>query len=208
MLNLKFHLDLSDEDAMRMYQDGDGRAFEILLDRHGAPVLRYVMKMLHIEQCSAEDLMQEVFLKVIERRGSYDPDKKFTTWLYTITRNHCIDYMRVHKNRRHELFEAPVYGREGAGPVFFDVVESEERDQEQKAMDSEIREIMDRGMEDMSDEIREVFLLREIEDMALKEIADIVDAPLSTVKSRLRYAYKKLREVFIRVGYFEEEKRA
>lgn len=71
-------------------------------------------------------------------------------------------------------------------------------------MDKEIRKLLDKGVRDLKGEYREVFLLREVEGLSLKEVADIVEAPLSTVKSRLRYAYQNLREVFIKAGYFEE----
>jgi RNA polymerase sigma-70 factor (ECF subfamily) len=91
----------TDEEAMVRFQNGDTKAFDLLLHRHSTGVLRFIVKMVKVTNSEAEDLLQEVFLKVIEHRKKYDSNQKFTTWLYTLARNHCIDYLRVEKHRRH-----------------------------------------------------------------------------------------------------------
>lgn len=194
----------TDEESMIKFQDGDAGAFDVLLHRHSAGVLRFIMKILRVSNSQAEDLLQEVFLKVIEHRKKYDSKQKFTTWLYALARNRCIDYLRVEKYRRHTSLDASLSTEEGDGYAVIDIVKSNERNQEDRAMDKEIRKMLDKGVRDLKGEYREVFLLREVEGLSLKEVADIVEAPLSTVKSRLRYAYQNLREVFIKAGHFEE----
>jgi RNA polymerase sigma-70 factor (ECF subfamily) len=155
-----------------------------------------------------EDLLQEVFLKVIENREKYDSSQKFTTWLYTLTRNRCIDYLRTENYRHHDSLDASLFRDESNGAVVLDIIKSRERNQEETIIDKEIQRLLDSGIKELREEFREAFLLREIEGLTLKEIADITDTNLSTVKSRLRYAYQNLREVFIRAGYFEERQRA
>jgi len=200
--------DPTDEEAMTRFQSGDAGAFDLLLHRHSAGVLRFILKMIRVTTSEAEDLLQEVFLKVIEHRKKYDSNQKFTTWLYTLARNHCIDYLRIEKHRCYRSLDTPLGSEESDGPVILEIIRSREKNQEEKAIDKEIQILLDRGIEDLREEYREVFLLREIDGLPLKEIAEIVEAPLSTVKSRLRYAYRDLREVFIRAGYFEEEQKA
>jgi RNA polymerase sigma-70 factor, ECF subfamily len=199
---------ISDEEAMRKFQKGDEGSFDTLLSRHGAGVLRFIIKMTGVQKTQAEDLLQEIFLKVIERRKRYDPAHKFTTWLYSIARNHCIDYLRTESYRRHSSLDAPLSGDGEGGAVVLEIVRSEERDQEDKAFDLEVRALIESGVMGLKEEFREVFLLREVEGLSLEEIAAVTESPLGTVKSRLRYAYKGLRRAFAESGYFEDRKKA
>jgi len=147
-------------------------------------------------------------MKVIERRKKYDPGQKFSTWLYSIARNHCIDYLRTESYRRHSSLDAPISVEEEGGAVVIDLVRSGDRDQEERAFDLEVKELIDIGVRGLKGEFREVFLLREIEGLSFWEIAAVTASPLGTVKSRLRYAYKGLRQVFAESGYFEERQKA
>lgn len=208
MFGLGTKKEQTDEESMIKFQNGDAGAFDVLLHRHSAGVLRFIMKMLRITNSQAEDLLQEVFLKVIEHRKKYDSKQKFTTWLYALARNRCIDYLRIEKYRSHTSLDASLSAEEGDGYAIIDIVRSNERSQEDRVMDEEIRKLLDKGVQGLKEEYREVFLLREVEGLSLKEIAGIVEAPLSTVKSRLRYAYQNLREVFIKAGYSEEKQGA
>ena len=207
MFGINLKSGLSDEEAMRKFQKGDEGSFDLLLGRHGAGVLRFIIKMTGVEKTQAEDLLQEIFMKVIERRKSYDPGQKFSTWLYSIARNHCIDYLRTESYRRHSSLDAPLAGDEG-GAVVIDIIRSGERDQEERAFDLEVKELIDIGVKGLKEEFREVFLLREVEGLSFEEIAEVTESPLGTVKSRLRYAYKGLRQVFAESGYFEERQKA
>ncbi|HEY7534338.1 MAG TPA: sigma-70 family RNA polymerase sigma factor [Thermodesulfobacteriota bacterium] len=134
--------------------------------------------------------------------------KKFTTWLYALARNHCIDFLRIEKYRKHYSLDTSVAGDEGGSHAVLEINRSRDKNQEERAIDKEINQLFSNGIEQLREEFREVFILREIEGLSLKEIAEIIEVPLSTVKSRLRYAYRDLREVFIKAGYFEEEQKA
>ena len=199
---------LSDEEAMREFQTGDERGFEVLLSRHSPGVLRFIMKMTGADITRSQDLLQEIFLKVIERRKKYERGRKFTTWLYSIARNHCIDFLRTESYRRHRSLDAPVWNESEKGAVVLDIVKSKERSQDERVFDHEVRGLINSGLEGLKDDLREVFILREMEGMALEEIAMITDSPLGTVKSRLRYAYQNLRKVFAESGFFEERRSA
>ncbi|MGH7892130.1 MAG: sigma-70 family RNA polymerase sigma factor [Thermodesulfobacteriota bacterium] len=193
---------------MRKFKNGDEGSFDHLLGRHGAGVLRFIIRMTGAEKAQAEDLLQEIFMKVIERRKKYDPGQKFSTWLYSIARNHCIDYLRTESYRRHSSLDAPLSMDEEGGAVVIDIVRSGDRDQEERVFDLEVKELIDIGVRGLKEEFREVFLLREIEGLSFEEIAVVTASPLGTVKSRLRYAYKGLRQVFAESGYFEERQKA
>src|SRR3989304_9810354 len=104
---------------MVRFQNGDADAFDLLLQRHSTGVLRFIMKMmgsggtLKLAPTQVEDLLQEVFLKVIENREKYYSSQKFTTWLYTLTRNRCIDYLRTENHRDHDSLDASLSRDEG-----------------------------------------------------------------------------------------------
>lgn len=204
MVDTAKNIDLTDEEAMAKFQNGDAGAFDLLLLRHSAGILRFIMNMMTVSKSNAEDLLQEIFIKVIENRKKYDANRKFTAWLYTLARNRCIDYLKAEKHRRYSSLDAPLNSEASDSPVKLEIVGSKEKNQEEKVMDKEIRAILNSGVENLREEFREVFLLREIESLSLKEIADITNVPIGTVKSRLRYAYLNLREIFIQAGYFEE----
>lgn len=208
MFGIKTNSGLTDEEAMRKFQSGDEAGFNALLARHSAGVLRFIMKMTGSDKVRAEDLLQEVFMKVIERRGHYDPDQKFATWLYSIARNHCIDHLRTESYRRHGSLDAPISADDEGGAVVIDIVRGTERAQDERVFDREVRGLIDSGVSGLKDEFREVFLLREVEGLSLDEIAAVTDSPLGTVKSRLRYAYRDLRRAFTDSGYFEERRKA
>ena len=208
MIGLAISTETSDEKAMRKFQKGDAKSFDILLKRHSGGVLRFVMKMTGANTAQAEDLLQEIFLKVIERKHMYDSGQKFTTWLYSIARNHCIDYLRTESYRRHSSLDAPLNSEEERGAVVLEIVKGDTRPQDEEAYDKELRELIDAGVKGLKDEFREVFLLREVQGLSFQEIADITDSPLGTVKSRLRYAFNYLRKVFTESGYFEQNKTA
>ncbi len=204
MTDLVERKELTDEEAMARFQNGDAGAFDFLLHQHSASVLRFIMNMTTVNKSNAEDLLQEIFMKVIENRKQYDSNRKFTTWLYTVARNRCIDYLKAEKHRRCSSLDAPLNSEASDSPVKLEIVRSDEKNQEEQMMHKEIRAILRSGVENLRQEFREVFLLREIESLSLREIADITNVPIGTVKSRLRYAYLNLRENFIQAGYFEE----
>ncbi|MDA2918566.1 sigma-70 family RNA polymerase sigma factor [Desulfobacterota bacterium AH_259_B03_O07] len=207
MVDTAKNIDLTDEEAMVEFQNGNAGAFDLLLKRHGSGLLRFIMKMTLNSKSNAEDLFQEVFVKVIEHRKKYDGNKKFTTWLYSLARNHCIDYLRTKKNKQNFSLDVSFSSGGTNGPVTLETLESKERNQEEILIDKEIKFQINLGVGQLKEEFREVFLLREVEFLSLKEIAEITQVPLSTIKSRLRYAYNNLRDVFIKAGFFDLKKK-
>ncbi|MEM1349051.1 MAG: sigma-70 family RNA polymerase sigma factor, partial [Myxococcota bacterium] len=89
----------TNEDLMLLYSEGDVRAFEVLLARHERPVFNYILRSCG-RRAIAEELLQEVFMRVVRSAENYQQKAKFTTWLYTIARNICIDRARKAKRKR------------------------------------------------------------------------------------------------------------
>ena len=183
--------DTADEDLMVMYQKGEVRAFEVLLSRHRKPVFNFILRFVGDKETS-EDLLQEAFMRVIKGAEAYKRQAKFTTWLYTIARNLCVDQTRRRKHRKHASLDAPMDTSEESGTLM-DVIPGNEMASDRKSVNKQLHEQMQRAIGALSDEQREVFLMREFLDMPFKQIADVVGVPENTVKSRMRYALEKLR---------------
>jgi RNA polymerase sigma-70 factor (ECF subfamily) len=183
--------DDADEDLMVLYQRGEVRAFELLLTRHRKPVYNFILRFIGDKE-TAEDLLQEAFMRVIKGAEAYKRQAKFTTWLYTIARNLCVDQTRRRKHRKHASLDAPMDTSDDSGTLM-DVIPSSEMASDRRSVNKQLHETMQRAIAALSEEQREVFLMREFLDMPFKQIADVVGVPENTVKSRMRYALEKLR---------------
>jgi RNA polymerase sigma-70 factor (ECF subfamily) len=183
----------SDEALMARYQKGDVRAFEVLLSRHRKPVYNFIYRFVGTRE-QAEDLLQETFLRVIKGADSYQREAKFTTWLYTIARNQCVDLSRRMKLRRMSSLDQPSTA-EDDGATLMDVVADGGAQVDRQAEGGELQMRLKAAVEQLSEEQREVFLMREVLQMQFKEIADVTGVPENTVKSRMRYALEKLRDL-------------
>jgi RNA polymerase sigma-70 factor (ECF subfamily) len=190
--------DKTDEQLMQAFREGDPRAFEVLLSRHERKVWNFLRRSVG-DATLAEDLLQEVFLRVIRAQadsGAYQGESKFTTWVYAIARNLCIDHARRAVHRDARSLDAP--GRANtdgeAGETLYERLPEGGRDAEGLASDGQVRARVDEAVAALPADQREVFLLREVMDMPFAEIAAVVGAPEPTVKSRMRYALERLRE--------------
>ncbi len=181
--------DDSDEGLMLAYRDGDVRAFEVLVTRHRKPIYNFILRFVH-DAAQAEDVMQETFLRDIKGAEAYERQAKFTTWLYTIARNLCVDAARRGKHRKAASLDAPVGDEDGAALI--DMVADGKDGAERQAIDGQLRLRMQKAIAALPDEQREIFLLREMADLQFNEIAKVVGIPENTVKSRMRYALEKL----------------
>jgi RNA polymerase sigma-70 factor (ECF subfamily) len=183
--------DEADEVLMVAYQKGDVRAFEVLLTRHRRPVFNFILRYVQLRE-TAEDLLQETFLRVIKGAEAYQRQAKFTTWLYTIARNLCVDQSRRAKHRKAQSLDAPMNSSPESGTLL-DVIPANEIPSDRQTVSKELQVRMHDALTRLSEEQREVFLMREFLDMPFKDIAQIVGVPENTVKSRMRYALEKLR---------------
>ena len=183
--------DDSDEALMLRYRDGDVRAFELLVTRHRKPVYHFILRFVR-DPAQAEDVTQETLLRLIKGADAYERQAKFTTWLYTIARNLCIDAARRGKHRKAASLDAPLDDESGA--ALLDLVPDGAAGVDRQAQSRELAVRLRAAIESLPDEQREIFLLREVADLQFNEIAAVVGCPENTVKSRMRYALEKLRE--------------
>ena len=185
---------------MAAYQEGDVAAFGELVARHEKRLWNFLRRFVR-DQATAEDLLQEVFLRVVKSAVQWQPSAKVSTWLFTIARNLCTDQARRAELRQAESLDQARAGEEGSGLRRIDRVAAASGDGETEAMGREIASLVDRAVDELPVEQREVFLMREVMDMSFAEIAAQVGASEPTVKSRMRYALQRLRS---RLGELHE----
>jgi RNA polymerase sigma-70 factor (ECF subfamily) len=196
--------DASDEVLMVRYQRGDRDAFALLVRRYSKQVYNFVLRQLKAPAL-AEDVTQDVFMRLVQNAAEFKHEARFSTWLYAIARNLCIDQLRRLQHRRHPSLDQPLgdsdsrtLGDAVANPHY-------SASAERSAVSSEVQATILRAVEALPDDQREVFLLREVADLPFKDIAEITGVPENTVKSRMRYALDRLKQALCE---FEEYARA
>lgn len=182
----------SDEALMLRYQQGDRAAFPVLVRRHQTALYNFALRQVRIPQV-AEDVVQEAFVRVVQNAMEFKHEARFTTWVYTITRNLCIDHLRKRALRKHPSLDES-RGEEGEGPTLGEQTADPRASVEREATGTELKERIARAVDRLPDEQREVFLMREIANLPFKDIAEITGVPENTVKSRMRYALERLQE--------------
>jgi RNA polymerase sigma-70 factor (ECF subfamily) len=190
--------ELTDEQLMLAFRTGDARAFDALVRRHRTPVFNFILRYTG-HRARAEDLLQETWLKAVRGAPDYEPKARFTTWVYTIARNLCVDSARKESYRQTESLDAPA-GAEEDGRMLAEVLPDGNASPDRAAHNSRLRPLLERALKGLPQEQREVFILREYSGIAFKDIATVTGVPENTVKSRMRYALDGLRKRLQELG--------
>ncbi|NBC22332.1 MAG: RNA polymerase sigma factor [Gammaproteobacteria bacterium] len=168
---------------MLRYRDGDAAAFDALYGRHKDALYRYLLGLC-LDAATAEDLFQEAWGKLIAARHRYRPTARFSTYLYRVAHNCFVDHYRRRRSRGRE---------EDADAVTLTARDGDPGREAERAL---ARDRLQRLLAELPAEQREAFLLREEGGLSVAEIAAATGVGAETAKSRLRYAYRKLREGF------------
>jgi RNA polymerase sigma-70 factor, ECF subfamily len=186
--------DRSDEQLLQSYREGDIQAFRELIVRHQEDLLRFLIRLTGDRQ-AADDIFQETFLQVHISADTFDPARRFKPWLFTIAANKARDMLRKRVRRQEVDISAPVKGgRNGGksgdegGQTFVDLMEIDipapEEGLEARERDRLVQEAIDR----MPLPLREILLLAYFQRLSYAQIAEELQIPLGTVKSRLHSA--------------------
>ncbi len=174
----------TDEALAILVQQGDKEQFGVLIERYEKKLLRYGTKFLSNRE-NIVDIVQEVFMSAYQNIKSFDSSKKFSPWIYRIAHNAFVNNMKRSLARPLVFFDLDTLI---SHPIYEDPASKEK---EQKEMHS----MIDKGLESLPDNYREVIILHYLEELSYKEIADVLRIPPGTVGIRLKRAKEKLKKV-------------
>jgi RNA polymerase sigma-70 factor, ECF subfamily len=182
----------SDEELMAWTAKGDGYAFELLVRRHQAFVMNLIYRYVG-DRARAKDLAQEVFLRIWRAARGYEPEAKFTTWIYRITANFCLNELKsANKNKlpltRGAIEEAQTLNEEitDASPSAEDVLLAEERSRQ-----------ISKALQGLPENQRMALILKRYDNLSYDEISKILECSVSAVESLLVRAKRNLQEKLI-----------
>ena len=172
--------------VLRKAQRGDERAFSLILRAYETPVFNYVLRLVGGDRALAEDLTQEVFLRVYQGLPKFSLRSKFTTWLFQVTKNRVLDELRAVERRPRALV------------AIDDIAPLEVLDAPIERLE-EI-EALWRAVENLSTDLKMALLLRDVVGLSYTEIADSLEVTLATVKWRIYKAREEVQIALVREG--------
>lgn len=182
----------SDEQLFERYRSGDRQAFRALVERFHDDLLRFLVRLMGDRQ-AAEDVFQEAFLQVHQSAASFDAERRFRPWLFTIAANKARDSLR-RKGRRQSLdLSAPLGGGsagdgDDGGVTFIDLMEIDVPAPDARLDGSERDRLVQMAMDKLPHPLREILLLAYFQKLSYLQMAEELEIPLGTVKSRLHAA--------------------
>ena len=177
---------------------GDAAAWEDLVRQHSRRIYNICYRFTGSAD-NADDLAQEVFIKIYRTLASFDPDKgAFTTWITTMTRNLLVDHFRKTKqDRATDSLDAGL-GEEEDSATLGDRIQDTAPSADDRIQRRETQEMVQKAIQKLSPELREAVILRDIQDMDYKEIAQALKVPEGTVKSRINRGRMELAKLLQR----------
>lgn len=184
---------LQDESYVTEALDGDQRAYEKLTSKYRRPLQFHVARMVKDSE-QVEDLVQEALVKAFNNLESYNSNYAFSTWLYRITTNHTIDYLRKKKLQTTSI-DKPIKTRDGELSI---ELQDEDTETDRAIIRKQRKKIITTAIENLPEKYRQVIEMRHIEELSYQEISDELDLPLGTVKAHIFRAremlYKALKD--------------
>lgn len=173
----------------KLARKGDQRAFAEIVGLYKDKIFHLAYRMLN-NRHEAEDIVQETFLRVYKSLDRYDENQKFSTWIYRIGTNLCID--RLRKRKPSYSLDADMNDQEGMDG--YSMIPSDDRTPESEMLISETQRIIHQAIESLPAKYKTIMILRYIQDMSLQEISDVLDLPVTTIKTRVHRGREYLRK--------------
>ncbi len=181
---------LSDEDLMEHFQSGYEEAFNLLVERYQDRLHNFLYRYTHNHN-DCEDLVQETFFRVFRSRHSYERIAKFSTWMYTIAINLAKSlYKKKKRMTKVTIHKDPDDSEDRPMKLEDPDILPDDVLHEKMCMDE-----LEKALMELSEDFREVVVLRDIQQLSYDEISEIADLPMGTVKSRINRGRAKLQEL-------------
>lgn len=180
----------------------DDNAFSEIVDRYGDKIFRLALRITRSEE-SAEEILQNVFIKLIEKLETFREESKLSTWIYSVSSNESFLYLRNrYKNRSRQVSIEELSNNEQNDNNRSYEISDQYYSPDENLISSQHRNILDKAINELPEEYRVVFQLRDIEGLSNNEVADILGLSLPAVKSRILRARNQLRKKLL--GFFPQ----
>lgn len=181
---------------VKLARKGEQTAFSELVELYKDKIFHLAYRMLS-NRHEAEDIVQETFLRVYKNFDRYDDKQKFSTWIYRIATNLCID--RLRKRKPNYYLDAGMNDQEGMDG--YSLIPGDDRTPETEYLLSETQQTIHKAIEGLPAKYKSVIILRYLQEMSLQEISDVLEMPVTTVKTRVHrgreFLRKKLEHKFL-----------
>lgn len=168
---------------------GDQRAFAELVDLYKDKIFHLAYRMLS-NRHESEDVVQDTFLRVYKNLDRYDENQKFSTWIYRIATNLCVD--RLRKRKPTYSLDAEMNDKEGIDG--YAMIPSDDRTPETEFMLTETQVMIRQAIESLPAKYKTVMILRYLQELSLQEISDVLGMPITTIKTRVHRGREFMRK--------------
>ena len=180
----------SDEELIREFQDGNDAAFTLLVGRYKDHLINYIYRYVG-DSDEADDILQEVFVRVYHKKKTYRPIAKFSTWIYTIAANLCKTELR---RRGRHFFLSLSKGKSGTDERMYEIPDSRYLSDSDAERLSD-HEMIQNALMKLPAKYREVIILSDLQELTYEEISEITGLNIGTVKSRLNRGRARLQKL-------------
>jgi RNA polymerase sigma-70 factor (ECF subfamily) len=177
----------SDEQLLQGYREGDSNSFAVLVQRYQRELYHFLVRFMG-DRVLADDIFQETFLQVHQSAAQFDLTRKFRPWLFTIAANKARDMIRSNNRRPTSALQATMNQSDESGGEFIDLMRAAESLPSDSMERRELQQKVQQTVKGMPEHLREILLLSYFHQFPYKQISEILDIPLGTVKSRLHAA--------------------
>lgn len=193
---------MTDAALIERFLEGDVDAFNMLVWRWEKPLYNFIRRNIGNEE-TAKDICQTAFIRIFKELKRLREPTKFTPWMYRIALNLCRDEYKRKKNRRHFYME-DVLVNDDSKNVIMQLPDQENKNPEEMMQNQQIGDILNQIMMTLPDEQRVVIVMKQYQGLKFTEIADILDQPINTIKSRLYYGLRSLKKILEESHYSKE----
>lgn len=187
-----------DKELIKQVMDGDERAFAELVRKWQRPLVNFIVKYTgNVDD--AQELIQETFRTVYEKLPSLKEPERFSSWIYKIALNQARMHLRRIRNRQTETLEDQTYENNEQKDVFSSFTASEQANPEERFSRQEMARVVRRALRRIDEKQRDVIMLKEYGGLKFTEIAEVLDAPLSTIKSRMYMGMENLKREILKI---------
>jgi RNA polymerase sigma-70 factor (ECF subfamily) len=177
----------TDEQLITAYRSGDRTSFEELVGRYQRELFHFLIRFLG-DRAAAEDVFQETFLQIHQSAENFDAQRRFRPWLFTIAANKARDLIRANARRPSSPLQAAISPGDDESSEFIDLMQNTTDLPDEPMQQEELQNKVKQTVMNMPENLREILLLSYFHQFPYKQISDILDIPLGTVKSRLHAA--------------------